>query len=442
MIPTGRALSLARGSALLYLASVPLQKWPLAVFKGQPLLIPDALLVMTWLLTGLAFLTTRPLRLGPSGILLGSGGLFLAALLMSAVVAQRPSSSFVKLIAFAPMVLAPAMLRWLFADEHGAARAIKSFAVGGVAALLIGAATIVLFYAHGDVARQTLMCGYGALPSGNYPRLCAPFRNPNMFANYLVAAVPLGVAVVHTRVGRWWALAFAAFASAVTVFTLSAGIGALALALALVLGPTVATMRGSAALRALIWSGAVLVETVFVMASLGTFVPRGAGHVSLFSRDYLFWDGSRPSILTADWQTFSSHPLLGIGYGAEVAHVTDPRAFVPADYLGAPHPAAADMEAHNLLFSIGGQAGLVGLATFIVVLWVIVRPLIQSRANGSAVFFRTAAVAAFLGAIVVHGVFIANEEARHFWPFLGIISLLPVLMGTANGGRAGTRPVG
>lgn len=423
-----RTLAVARWIAIAYLLSLPVQAWPLATLRGQPVLLPDALLVATWAAAAVALVAARGAGLREVARWVVAGSAFLAVLALSAVVGGKPPSSFLKLAAFAPMVLVPALLRWLFPDRSSALRAIKAFAAGCALALAVGLATIALFYIHRPVAEESLMCGYGALHRAGYPRLCAPFRNFNMFADYLVATLPLAAVFVEQRLGRWAAFGLVGIASVVTLFTLSAGIGAFALVVAFVVGPLFGEARVGKLLRGITWVGAILVELAFIAASLGTLVDRGAGTFPLGSHDYLWWDGSRPAILGAGLRTWLSHPFLGVGYGSTVAHVTDPRAFVPADkIIPGQYAPFADMEAHDLLLSVAGQAGILGLVVFVTTLVVLVTPLVRARLAEADRRLRGVTLASVAAVVVVHGVFIAVEEARHFWPLLAMPLLVACL---------------
>lgn len=419
----------ARWVALAWLISLPVQAWPLAMLRGQPLMVPDAILAGAWMATLVALVAARGRAVRGVVPLLAAGAAFLGALLLSALLGGRPASSLLKLMAFAPMVLAPAMLRWLFDDRAQAMRALKAFAAGCVIAVGVGLVGLVDFYLQRDVAEQHFMCGYGALHrSPTYPRLCAPFRNFNMFCSYLVATVPLGVGFVSEKRGRCAGLAVAGLASVVALFTLSAGVGAFALVLAFAIAPLFGDGGAGRLLRLVAWVGAILVEVAFVLASFGTLAPSGSGTLALGSRDYLWWDGSRPSILAAGFRTWSEHPIFGLGYGSSVARVTDPRAYVPADQIDIGRfPPFADMEAHNLVLSVAGQAGLLGLVTFACLLVVLVAPLLRVRLEAPRDHLRQVVLASIVGVVLVHGFFIAVEEARHFWPLLAMGPLVALL---------------
>lgn len=424
-----RVRDVARSLGLAYLLSLPLQSLPLPALGGQVLMLPDLLLAATWLVAAAAFVLGRGRGLRRVAAPLVAGVVLLAALALSAVHAGRPASSYLKLVAFASMVLAPALLLYLFDERTQVLRALKAFAAGCGLAVAVGFVGLLLFYLDRQMAEAHLMCGYGALHrSASYPRLCAPFRNFNMFASYLVATTPLAMAFVARRTGRWAALALAVAASVVALFTLSAGIGAFALVLAFAVAPLLGSGVTGRGLRVTAWVGAALVELLFVLASLGTFVASGAGTFSIGARDYLWWDGSRPSILAAGVRTWLAHPLLGLGYGSSVARVTDPRSYVPADQIDTGrYPPFADMEAHNLLLSVGGQAGLLGFLAFVAALLVLVAPGVRARLSEEDGRLRAAVLASVVGVVVVHGVFIAVEEARHFWPLLAMASLVAKL---------------
>jgi O-antigen ligase len=246
-----------------------------------------------------------------------------------------------------------------------------------------------------------------------------------MFANYLTAAVPVGLTVLATMTRQCYVLLSLAAATLVAVFTLSTGFAGFALAIGTLMWFWLPKNR----LRPLCAAGIVMATgasvIILTLATIASIVPSGEGHIPLGSRDLRLWDESRPSIWSGAVATVRAHPLTGLGYGSLVAVTADPRSFVPADKqdkLETPIE-PRHMEAHNVWLSIAGQSGIVGLAAFACLLIVIVRPL-WTRIKGSRDLGRHLLIAvagAFIGAFLYNGLFAAIEEARHIWALFGLM---------------------
>jgi O-antigen ligase len=168
---------------------------------------------------------------------------------------------------------------------------------------------------------------------------------------------------------------------------------------------------------------ALLCAAFFALSMLATLQPRGTGHLSIGSRDVLLFDGMRPSIWRGTLPTLSRHPITGSGYGTLVSETSDPRAFASPDaipFLERPIKPRR-LEAHDIWLSVLGQAGVVGLAAFLWLLYEILRRFKTLRQGPWPDRLPAALFGAVAGALVFHGLFNALEEARHLWALFGLV---------------------
>ena len=370
-----------------------------------------------YLLLAVAIVRRRVVPVGwPVAI---AGVAFLAALAASIVLAGAAGSAWLRLAAYAPFVLLPWALPLAVGDEDGVRLIVRAWLAGAAAAIALGLLQILAFYLARGVGSDLFPCNYGRIPEGPYPRICGPFRNPNAFADYLAATAPIAILFAKDAIPtRWRGIAAAAFA-VVSAFTLSSGIGGIALAAALAGAVLVGSRR-----RLLLAAGA-LVAAGFLIASVGYRVPAGLGQVPFPGGEWHFLKGPRVHTWLSVVGTVLDDPLTGAGYGATVAHTPNVRRWARqgfAEPLHIDRPPRKD--AHEVWLSVAGQAGLIGLGAFLVLLFVCVRGLGSSLSRGpprSRVDRLAAAAAAGLvGTIAFHGLFASVEESRHVWALLGL----------------------
>jgi O-antigen ligase len=175
--------------------------------------------------------------------------------------------------------------------------------------------------------------------------------DPNLFGGYLVLVSSLAVAMALTLRERWAMIAggLAAFIFAIAlVATLSrsAWIGSLVALITLII--LVPHRR-----RVLASIGAFIVALVLIVGLAGPIGARlgsqsGDGPFQTFT--------SRVPIWKAGWDMFLHHPILGIGINNF------------SNFIGSYDPELDVNQAHNLFVNIAAERGLLGIATFLVVL--------------------------------------------------------------------------
>jgi hypothetical protein len=410
---------------LLLVVSLPLARPALFLVGGQPVLLTDVFLLAVYALGAREWLRGRlQFRFDAyaAAALLYVGALVVSGLAGGTLFTKQG----VKLAAYALLVFLPSLIQQCVDSESRALLVVRAWLWGLVVVLAVGFVGIIAFYLDRDGLAQTLMCGYGGAPSGNYPRLCSPFRTPNMFANYLGAALPLLVAFGRPNFGRGPRLLLLALSGIVVTFTISAAIGGFALAFA---GTWwVMRLRGGrgwnvAALA--VWFAAVAVALVMALVSIGIFVPAGQGHLPLGSKDLLLMEGQRPGIWRGVAPALEEHPWLGIGYGIPPSVTTDPRTFTSADKIArGEYPAVVPphrLEAHNVVLSVAGQAGVIGLVAFLFVVYRLVQRFRRGSLSAELSMVRVAAGIGLLASVGYSGLFASIEEARHIWALAGLL---------------------
>lgn len=405
----------------LFIVTLPLARPALPV-GGTFAQISDLFLIAGWAIwLGRVVSGRAKLRVDRLFI---AGVVYLATLGLSlATTGQLAPKLLLKLGAYAMFVLLPVLSRDALDDEGAFDTALRAWIAGLAIAVGVGLAGIAAFYLHRPTG-EALMCGWGGIPSGNYPRLCAPFNNQSMFTNYLTASIPLLLTVGRGMMSRRTWLAFVGATCVVALLTLSAGVGGFAIAFAAgVIGPRLLRGQPWRLVDRAVAGAAILVAGFFALSMIATLQPRGAGHVSIGSRDVLLFDGMRPSIWTGAVGTIERYPVTGQGYGTLVSVTTDPRAFTPPDkipLLTRPIKPVR-LEAHNVWLSVLGQAGLVGFAAFIWLLYEILRRFKTLRQGPWPDELPAALFGAVAGAFFFHGFFSAVEESRHIWALFGLL---------------------
>jgi O-antigen ligase len=426
---------------LATLAALPFARPALGMVGATPILLVDLLAGGTWVAVAVGWLTGR-VRPRPDA-LLWSGLAFVAVLALSIVAGGEPElSSVLKLVAFAAYVLLPWIAVQILGDRERLEWAVRAWLAGLLVAVAVGLAGIVAFIADRD-ALTSVGCVYGRLPEGPYPRVCIPFRNPNLFANYLAASIGILLASGRLLLPRRAHVVAVAACGVVAVSTLSTGIGGVALAAGLTLWFTRRPAAGR--WRAAAMGASLLIAAAFTLATVGHTVEPGRGQVPLGDADWHFLKGPRVHTWLSVVATVGQNPVTGLGYGSLVARTPgrDLAPWLAADMAQPLREGAlpAYAEAHNAWLSVAGQSGLMGLAAFIVVLVAVsrrmsVRPL---PVPGPLANLPPALVAGVVGALLFHGLFAGTEEARHLWGLFALAAASAALRELPAATRGTTR---
>jgi len=245
----------------------------------------------------------------------------------------------------------------------------------------------------------------------------------NYFALILIALVPLAVdRLLHDRRPRARMLAAAILASTLTciVFTYSRGA---VVALVVVGGAMLVWVPRRRIGRVLLATAIPLaLAVVFVLpaeyvkrvVALGQVVSAGGGNAPQDSALR-----GRLSEMMSAAKMFGDHPIVGVGYGNFEIHY--PR-YAQAIGLDARRE---ERQAHSLYLEIAAETGIVGLATFLLLIgWGLAnvqraRVALEARGHHDTAHMATALGIALLG-YLAGSVFLHLSFPRYFWLLCGL----------------------
>jgi len=267
--------------------------------------------------------------------------------------------------------------------------------------------------------------GFGqSIDNGSSIRLWGPIEDPNYYAEIMVALVPFAVErflhekkIIFKMLSGW-----AIFVLLVTIYNTSSRGGYLAL---LVIGFLIFASQPSRPYAGIVLFGILLFASYQYLpdryterfATLLELVPgantSGKIDVSLQGR-------SSANII--GWTMFTDHPIFGVGAGnfnANFDHY--------ARELGVSHEAGA---AHNLYLEIAAERGILGLLSFIAIIYFTLRVLKRTKASFLSKNFKEMAnicdaLTASMVGYLVAAAFLHDAHIRYLWLLLGIAWSVP-----------------
>ncbi|MFH1104585.1 MAG: O-antigen ligase family protein [Actinomycetota bacterium] len=253
-------------------------------------------------------------------------------------------------------------------------------------------------------------------------RISGPIGDPNFYAQLLVMLVPLAYDRMRDETSRFLrvAAAYAGLACAVgVILTFSRG-GALALAVVAV----ALIVRHPPKVRTVVAVG------VLALAALPFLPPGYLARLGALGQVGEIQAGVDPSIrgrtaeLTAAWEMFADHPLVGVGYGNYIVLYPEYARESGIDIR------STERNAHNLYLATAaetGIAGLVALGAVIVGAFVALhsgrkrfREMSDHRADGIGY-----AIAVSLVGYLITSLFLHMAFARFAWLMIGLALAFP-----------------
>jgi hypothetical protein len=262
------------------------------------------------------------------------------------------------------------------------------------------------------------------------PRIAGPLGDPNFFAQILLLALPLALALAWREERprlRVLAGGAALLIAPAILLTYSRGAGlALAAELAVLIVLSRQRLKAVAAAAA-----ALALLTLLAPEQLGrrltTFRQLLPGReATVLDPDSSFEE--RRLVTRAAWEMFRSHPLVGVGAGNYTVHypqfadrIGSPERFYDAP--GEPH------YPHSLYLELGAETGAVGLAAFLLVLTTAATALTAARRGfvrrGAALPAALAtAVSVALAGYLVSSLFLHGHFLRYLWLIFGLAAAL------------------
>jgi putative inorganic carbon (hco3(-)) transporter len=280
------------------------------------------------------------------------------------------------------------------------------------------------FLGFGQVGREWF------IGHASNPRLSGPIGDPNYFAQILLVLVPIGLLrffgerTMPLRLLAAGATGVIAFALTLT-FSRGAGV---AFVVVLVL---MTVFRYIPLYQLLIVVLGLVLLLSFVpaykerVATLGSF----AGSSDPASEGVDQSVRSRTTEMKAATLVFLDHPLVGVGPGSFPLYYQEYANRVGLDVheaaqSGARRGEEARRESHNIFLSIAADLGILGLASFLAILYLTFRRLNRSRKRWLRAHPEAANLAASfllgLAAYLTSGLFLTLAFERYFWLLLAL----------------------
>lgn len=312
-------------------------------------------------------------------------GLFLAAIIVSASQATDVHASIREILKWTEMIVVYVSATWFVRTRRDMAAVTAALVIAGVSQALLGFVQVAFDLGPAAFIRIGLLRAYGT------------FDQPNPFAGYLNIVFPLALVMGIMGAPRAYRPLYRLAALVIAGGVLASGSrGAL---LAAVAANTIVLGWLWWRVRFLAWT-ALLAGTMGGLASTFDLLPQGPfqkvlGAVGLSNVSFgnvtnaNFSAVERAAHWLAGVRMFSAHPLLGVGIGNYAAAYP---AYHPRGWY------AALEHAHNYYINIAAEAGIFGLASYLLMVgsaaWYSYSVLSQSRDR----LFRTLALAS-LGAL-------------------------------------------
>jgi O-antigen ligase len=349
-------------------------------------------------------------RLDPAFYLFG---LYASALLLSTIFSENPRSSAFKFVGELYLIGLAVLTTNVVTSLGMLRKVVITWLAASAVTSMIGTLTVGSFYAGAaNFITGFSMHHYGSLPPGNYPRIQSTFYYPSMLCNYLTISLMLLLAAFKMGWIKRGLLMTLLIIFAMTIaFTVTPGIGGVLLAVGLWYWFTESDDRPSISKAAL--AGGIVAAALFLLVSTFSLIH------SPTSPYYFEFAGLQiePTQRLLTWQgaadTFLNNPLFGKGLGLSVATVY----FMPPS-----GQIQLLTDAHNAYLSVAGQAGIIALASIVLIAITLARRSFRSTSlHKESSLMLIALGIAFISAFIYQGLVGSFENARHLWVLMGLI---------------------
>ena len=373
---------------------------------GLSVTVTDVMFLMTGLAWSTAFLLgkVRP-RFDPAFYCFL---IYAAALLLSVFFSENTRASAIKFPAEIYLIGLAVLTFYVVTTREMVRNVILAWLAASAVTSLVGTLTVLSYYLGlSNFITSLSLHHYGSLPPGNYPRIQSTFFYPSMLCNYLTVSVMILFAAFKLDWIQRSAFIFLLIVFGITIaFTLTPGIGGVILAVGLWFW--VDNGGGSRAWGKLALAAGSLAALLFLLVSSFSLLhsPTSPYHFDLAgvrvepTQRLLTWQGAAG--------TFLNDPVFGRGLGLAAANVT----FMPPS-----GQVQLLTDAHNAFLNVAAQAGILGLASLVLVAAVFARRGYADRSDP----LLTALGIAFISAFIYQSLVGSFEEARHLWVLMGLI---------------------
>jgi len=263
----------------------------------------------------------------------------------------------------------------------------------------------------------------------NSYRIGGPIGDPNFYGQLLLFVVPLALERLQNERSKLWRT-FAGCALAVTLlsiaFTFSRGTflaaGSILLLMLWKNPPRPAVLAAS---LALVFSALVLLMPTYLQRMytvIETFLDFNHHDTSIQDSAIT----GRLGEMGVAMKLFGDHPLLGVGIGNYEHYYQQYSLMMDVSQRG-----GQDRAAHSLYLELAAERGLAGLAAYFVLIWLVVRTIMESirkLVGAGLVAYADMARAygySLLGYLIT-SIFL-HERSQFFWILLGICLSLPAI---------------
>jgi putative inorganic carbon (HCO3(-)) transporter len=278
------------------------------------------------------------------------------------------------------------------------------------------------FMGFGQVGREWF------IGQAKTPRLSGPIGDPNYFAQILLVLVPLGLLrffgerTMFLRLLAAGATGVIAFALTLT-FSRGAGVAFVVVLVMMTVFRYIRPYQLLIVVLGLVMLLAFVPAYKERVATLGTLV---TGSSSASSNQSL---RSRSTEMKAAANVFLDHPFVGVGPGSFPLYYQEYARKVGLDVheaaqSGARRGEEARRESHNIFLSIAADLGILGVLSFLAVIYLTFRRLNRSRKGWLRSHPEAANLAASfmlaLAAYLTSGLFLTLAFERYFWLILAL----------------------
>ncbi|MBS1793926.1 MAG: O-antigen ligase family protein [Acidobacteria bacterium] len=407
-------LKAAKWLFLTYIFFLPLVRPFNFYFLGSQVVITDFIFPVFFVLMIGAYLRGQfKIRTDKLHIFIILYGL---AHILSVFFSSQPSRGYAKLPGeFYLFALAFSAFQLFF--EQGFIKKITFAWLLGTGVTVLGTlAGFLLFYAGLKTKQDNyFLSHFGSLPAGNYPRLHSLFSNANMMCNYLNVSLMLGLLAFKLnwlrklpakllQSGIWFA----------AIFTFSTGIGGLILGTCLWFRAFLLKSGKNLSGRLLLVIGSAAAALIFGAALVSPDTGNTDQDFQIPFVDRKFESSVRVLVWESVIETFKKQPLTGKGTGTDAAFL---------DYVTLSGDHQILLDAHNNWLNVLGQTGIIGLVSFLLLNFVLIRKCrFGLDVPDEISSIRLALSCAFITAFVYQGLTGSFEDARHLWILIGLLA--------------------
>ncbi|MGI9056877.1 MAG: O-antigen ligase family protein [Pyrinomonadaceae bacterium] len=340
---------------------------------------------------------------------------YLLSIFISVIFSANPKSSFIKFSGEIYLVFLTVITFNFINTLEDAKKLTLAWLSGTMFVLLIGFATILLFYFDPKNSLLNIFLNhYGTVPVGNYPRIKATFFHSNMLCNYLSVSLFLTLTAWQSGwINALFSKFLIGFILLISLFTFSPGLGGIALSLGVFFWLFYKSNEKNLLSKASLFCG-IFVSIVF----LGLLIfamqkhPTAPYEIKIPVIEKEIYPSSRVMVWSATMDTFKNNFWTGIGLGEDVCRVR---------YLN-PSGVLEDLrDGHNTVLNVSAQTGILGLISILAIIFYLMKKILKFKNMYSkSGFFYNCGGIAILSAFIYQGLGGSFEETRHIWVLFGM----------------------